>query len=157
MQWAGDFTYINTQSGWLYFAIVMDLFSRKIVGWSVGRQRNSNLTKRALTMALNKYPPQPGCIFHSDQGIEYAAHDFRELLESANMTRSMSRKATPQDNANVESFFHSMKNEIKQALMYKNQIEAVVNILEYIGFYNHERLHSSLGYQSPLNYEKLCA
>jgi len=111
-QWAGDYTYIHTESGFVYFAVVMDLFSRRIVGWSFSRRRDSELTKSALVRALKDHYPGLGCLFHSDQGIEYAAHDYHELLRAAGMVRSMSRKATPQDNAKVESFFHSLKAEV---------------------------------------------
>ena len=156
-QWAGDFTYIKTDSGWLYHAVVVDLYSRSVVGWSFSRNRNSELTKSALKMGLSRYEIADGCIFHSDQGIEYAAHEYRELVESAGMTRSMSRKGTPLDNAVVESFFHSMKSELVHQRKFKNEIEAVAHIIEYIEFYNRERLHSSLGYQSPSDYEKLVA
>lgn len=157
VQWAGDFTYIKTQSGWLYHAVVMDLFSRRIVGWSFSRKRNAELTKSALNMALSRHQPKSGCIFHSDQGIEYASHQYRDLVTSAGMTRSMSRKGNPLDNAKVESFFHSMKAELVHHRLFANKIEATARIIEYIEFYNRERLHSSLGYQSPENYEKLCA
>ena len=103
-QWAGDFTYIKTHAGWLYHAVVLDLYNRKVVGWSFSRKRNSNLTKSALRMALNKQRIEAGCIFHSDQGIEYAAHEYRDLVQAAGMRRSMSRKGNPIDNATVESF-----------------------------------------------------
>ena len=156
-QWAGDFTYIKTARGWLYHAVVMDLFSRRIVGWSFAQQRNAELTKSALRMALLNHPPQPGCLFHSDQGIEYAATEYREMVESAGLTRSMSRKGSPIDNAVVESFFHSLKTEVVHQQSFNNAIEAVTKIIPYIEFYNRERLHSSLNYQSPVNYEKLCA
>jgi transposase InsO family protein len=155
--WAGDFTYIKTRSGWLYHAVVLDLFSRKVVGWSFSRQRNADLTKSALRMALSREQQMEGCIFHSDQGIEYAAHEYRELVESAGMTRSMSRKGNPLDNATVESFFHTLKAELVHHRLFENDIEAVAHIVEYIEFYNRERLHSGIGYQSPVNYEKLCA
>lgn len=157
MQWAGDFTYIKTRLGWLYHAVVIDLFSRKVVGWSFSRKRNSELTKSALKMALLRDRPKSGCIFHSDQGIEYAAHDYRDLVEQAGMVRSMSRKGNPLDNAMVESFFHSMKTELVHQQLFENDIEAVAHIIQYIEFYNRERLHSALGYQSPDEYEKLCA
>ena len=157
IQWASDFTYIKTRTGWLYHAVVLDLYSRKVVGWSFSRKRNADLTKSALRMALSREAPQPGCIFHSDQGIEYAAHEYRELVEHAGMTRSMSRKGNPLDNAMVESFFHTLKAELIHHRLFENDIEAVAHIVEYIEFYNRERLHSSLNYQSPENYEKLCA
>lgn len=155
--WAGDFTYIKTQSGWLYHAIILDLYSRKVVGWSFSRKRNAELTKSALHMALDRNHPQCGCLFHSDQGIEYAAHEYRDMLREAGLTRSMSRKGNPLDNAFAESFFHTMKAELIHQKMFNNDIEAVAHIVEYIEFYNRERLHSALDFQSPARYEKLCA
>jgi len=156
-QWAGDFTYIKTRSGWFYHAVVLDLFSRKIVGWAFSRKRNAELTKSALRMALHRHPPKPGCLFHSDQGIEYAAHEYRNMVLDAGMVRSMSRKGNPLDNAFVESFFHSMKSELIHHKLFENDIEAVAHIVEFTEFYNRERLHSGIGYLSPEKYEKLCA
>ncbi len=156
-QWGGDFTYIKTRRGWLYLAVVLDLFNRKIVGWSFSGSRNALLTSSALKMALSRERIVPGCLFHSDQGIEYAAHDYRDLLESAGMTRSMSRKGNPLDNATVESFFHTLKAELVHQQTFDNEIEAVARMVEYIEFYNRDRLHSGLGYQSPARYERLCA
>ncbi|TCK18565.1 transposase InsO family protein [Thiogranum longum] len=157
VQWVGDFTHIKTRSGWLYHAVVLDLFSRKVVGWSFSRKRNAELTKSALRMALSRCTPEAGCIFHSDQGIEYAAHEYRALVESAGMTRSMSRKGNPLDNATAESFFHTLKAELVHHRLFENDIDAVAHIVEYIEFYNRERLHSGIDYQSPEKYEKLCA
>ena len=156
-QWAGDFTYIKTRNGWVYHAVVLDLFSRRIVGWSFSRKRNAELTKSALRMALHRHPPKAGCVFHSDQGIEYAAHEYRDLVARADMVRSMSRKGNPLDNAFVESFFHSMKAELIHHALFENEIEAVAHIVEFTEFYNRDRLHSGIGYQSPEKYEKLCA
>lgn len=156
-QWVGDFTYIKTGSGWLYLAVVMDLYSRRVVGWSFSRQRNSELTKSALNMAVARANPKAGCLFHSDQGIEYAAHDYRELLEKYGLIRSMSNKGSPLDNAAMESFFHTLKAELVHQRSFKNEIEATAHIIEYIEFYNRERRHSYLGYQSPEKYEILCA
>lgn len=156
-QWAGDFTYIKTRAGWIYLAVVLDLWHRKVVGWSVSRSRNSILTKGALTMALLREAIEPGCVFHSDQGIEYAAHDFRELVESAGMIRSMSRKGNPLDNATMESFFHTLKAEVVHQQLIQNEVEAVALTGHYVHFYNHERLHSGLGYSSPVEYERLRA
>lgn len=156
-QWAGDYTYLKTRRGWLYHAVVLDLYSRKVVGWSFSQKRNVDLTKSALRMALSRQRPQVGCLFHSDQGIEYAAYEYRDLLACAGMRRSMSRKGNPLDNAIVESFFHSLKAELVHQQVFANIGEAVTNIIEYIEFYNRERLHSSLDYQSPEKYEKLCA
>lgn len=155
--WAGDLTYLKYKSGHVYLAIVMDLFSRKIVGWGFSQTRDAELTKSALRMALNREHREVGCLFHSDQGSEYAAHDYREYAESAGLVRSMSRKSTPQDNAKVESFFHTLKAEIIYKRRFNKIYEIMAEVIEYINFYNTERLHSSLNYQSPINYEKLCA
>ena len=108
-------------------------------------------------MALSRERPSVGCIFHSDQGIEYAAHEYRDLVESANMRRSMSRKATPLDNAIVESFFHTLKTELVHQQKFESDIEAVARVVEFIEFYNRERLHSGIGYESPENYSRACA
>lgn len=156
-QWVGDFTYIKTGTGWLYHAVVLDLYNRRVVGWSFSRRRNADLTRSALRMALSRHQPPPGCLFHSDQGIEYAAHEYRELVESAGLVRSMSRKGSPLDNAVVESFFHTLKAELIRKHRFEHVIEAVAKIVEYIEFYNRERLHSSLGYQTPDEYGRACA
>jgi len=156
-QWAADFTYVRTGNGWLYHAIVMDLYTRKVVGWSFARKRNAELTASALKMALAREQPKAGCVFHSDQGIEYAAHEYRDLLRDAGLIRSMSRKGNPLDNATVESYFHSMKNECVRRRTFKDRIEATAKIVAYTEFYNRERLHSSLGYRAPQDYAKLCA
>lgn len=155
--WAGDFTYIRTGSGWLYHAVVVDLYSRRVVGWSFSRKRNSELTKSALRMALSREQPRLGCVFHSDQGIEYAAHEYRDLVAAAGLLRNMSRKATPLDNAMVESFFHTLKTELVHLRKFENDIEAVAGIVEFIEFYNRERLHSGIGCQSPASYVRACA
>ena len=155
--WAGDFTYIRTGSGWLYHAVVVDLFSRRVVGWSFNRSRNAELTRSALRMALHQQRPQPGCVFHSDQGIEYAAHEYRDALEAAGLRRSMSRKGNPLDNATVESFFSTLKAELVHQARFANDIEAVARISDFIGFYNRDRLHSGIGYQSPEMYLQGCA
>ena len=156
-QWVGDFTYIKTRSGWVYHAAVLDLFSRKIVGWSFSKKRNAELTKSALRMALIRNRPAQGCLFHSDQGIEYAAHEYRDMVFEAGLERSMSRKGNPLDNAAMESFFHTMKAELVHHRMFENEIDAVAHIVEYIEFYNRDRLHSGIDYQSPEIYEKLSA
>jgi len=156
-QWAGDFTYIRTNSGWLYHAVVIDLFSRRVIGTAFSKQRSADLTKRALHHAIARQAPKPGYLFHSDQGIEYAAHEYREALEEAGMTRSMSRKGKPRDNAAMESYFHTMKAELIHQKQFNDHIEAVAHIAEYVAFYNRERIHSSLDYHSPEKYEKLYA
>ena len=157
VHWGGDFTYIKTKQGWLFHAVVLDLYSRKVVGWSFSSKRNAELTKSALKVALQKEAYEKGCLFHSDQGIEYAAHEYRDMLLAAGMRRSMSRKSTPTDNAIVESYFHTFKNEVVQRRVYDSGYEAVAEAVDFINFYNRERLHTSLNYQSPENYEMLCA
>jgi len=154
-QWVGDFTHIRTQKGWLFHAVVMDLFTRKLIGWSFSQQRNSLMTQAAFKDALAKESPGNNCIFHSDQGIEYAANDFKGIVEESGLIRSMSRKATPTDNAAMESYFHTFKAEAIHGKRFKNQEEATLVSKKYIAFYNQERLHSSLGYTSPVKYEKL--
>ena len=144
-------------SGWLYHAVVVDLFSRRVVGWLFSRSRNAELTKSALRMALSRQCPQPGCVFHSDQGIEYAAHEYRDLVEQAGMRRSISRKGNPLDNGTVESFFRTLKAELVQQRRFANEIETVARIVEYIDFYNRDRLHSGIGYKSPEEYIGACA
>lgn len=108
-------------------------------------------------MALTRNPPKSGCLFHSGQGIENAAHTYRETIEEVNLVRSMSRKGNPLNNATMESYFHSLKAEHIHQQLFDNDIEAVVQIIEYMEFYTHERLHSSLDYQSPEAYERKCA
>jgi len=156
-QWVSDFTYIRTRTGWIYHAAVLDVFSRRVVGWSFSKKRNAELTKSALRMAILRNSPKAGCLFHSDQGIEYAAHEFRDALADAGLTRSMSRKGNPLDNAIMESYFHTMKAELIHQYVFESAIEAAAHIVEYVEFYNRSRLHSSLGYQSPEMYEKLSA
>ena len=141
----------------MYFAVVLDLYSRRVVGWSLNRKRSAELTMSALRMALNRAAPEPGCVFHSDQGVEYAAHHFRDLVRSAGLCQSMSRRGTPIDNAYVESFFHTFKNELVSRRVFDSDVEAAVEIIDYVDFYNRERLHSKLGYRSPECYEQLQA
>ena len=154
-QWVGDFTHIRTQKGWLFHAVVMDIFTRKLIGWSFSKQRNSLMTQAALKKALANEIPSSNCLFHSDQGIEYAANDFKALVEKSGLIRSMSRKATPIDNAAMESYFHTFKAEVIHGKRFKNQAEAQSITRKYIAFYNQERLHSSLGYTTPEKYAKL--
>lgn len=154
-QWVGDFTHIRTQKAWLFHAVVMDLFNRKLIGWSFSRQRNSAMTQAALKDALACETPSDYCLFHSDQGIEYAANDFKALVAKSGLIRSMSRKATPIDNAAMESYFHTFKAEVIHGKKFKTQEEAEAISRKYITFYNQERLHSSLGYTTPEKYAKL--
>ena len=152
--YVGDITYIRTQQGWLYLAVVIDLFSRKIVGWSMDDNMETQLVNNALHMALNNRKPPPQLIWHTDRGSQYASDSHRELLEDHNILQSMSRKGDCWDNAVSESFFHSLKTELVHHERFKTRAEANQAIFEYIEvFYNRQRLHSSNDYMSPVNYE----
>ena len=153
--YAADITYIWTQEGWLYLAVVMDLCSRKIVGWSMGSRMKAQLVCDALMMAIWRRRPKAGLIHHSDRGSQYASKEFRRLLKVHGYKGSMSRKGDCWDNAVVESFFGSLKQERVQWCHYQTRHEAQQDILEYISmFYNGHRLHSTLGYTSPNDFEK---
>jgi transposase InsO family protein len=152
--YVSDITYIWTQQGWLYLAVVIDLFSRKVVGWSMSTRMTAQLVCDALTMAIWQRRPEPGLIHHSDPGSQYACHAFRRLLATHGFQGSMSRKGNCWDNAVAESFFGSLKRERVQWRHYQTRQEAQQDILNYIAmFYNPYRLHSYLDYKSPNQYE----
>ena len=153
--WVSDITYIWTNEGWLYLCIVLDLFSRKVVGWAMSRNIDTQLVADSFTMAVLARNPEKGLIFHSDRGIQYAAHDFRRLLKDNHAVQSMSRKGNCWDNACAESFFSTLKNEEVFHKNYRTRKEARSSIFEYIAvFYNRFRKHTSLDYVSPEKYEK---
>lgn len=152
--YAADITYIWTREGWLYLAVVIDLCSRKVVGWSMSSRMKTQLVCDALTMAIWQRRPGAGLIHHSDRGSQYASKAFRKLLEVNDFKGSMSRKGDCWDNAVVESFFGSLKQERVHWRNYQTRYEAQQDILQYISvFYNNYRLHSTLGYMSPSDYE----
>lgn len=154
--WAGDITYIWTDEGWLYLAVVVDLFSRKVIGWPMERHMNKSLVQDAFLMAARKRKLKENTIFHSDRGSQYASIDYQETLEHFQFICSMSRKANCWDNAVVESFFGTLKSENTSFCRFKTREEAKQNIFEWIEvFYNRERIHSSLGFKSPMEYEEL--
>ena len=153
--YAADVTYIWTREGWLYLAVVMDLCSRRIVGWSMSSRMKAKLVCDALQMALWRRRPEAGLIHHSDRGSQYASKAFRRLLETHGIEGSMSRKGDCWDNSVVESFFGSLKQELVQWKQYQTRYEAQQDILEYITmFYNSDRLHSYLDYMSPNAFEQ---
>lgn len=153
--YVSDITYVWTQEGWLYLAVVIDLYSRKVVGWSMSSRMKAGLVCDALNMAIWQRQPAPGLIVHSDRGSQYASSRYRSLLRKHGFTGSMSRKGNCWDNAVAESFFGSLKQERVQWHHYQNRYEAQQDILNYISmFYNSFRLHSTLGYKSPNQYEK---
>ena len=156
--WLADITYIETDEGWLYLAAVMDLFSRKIVGWAMRDHLRTELASTALAMAIKRQRPAAGLVHHSDRGVQYAAHDYRTRLQSAGIQPSMSRKADCYDNAPMESFFHTLKTELVHHRKYATRTEAQRDIFAFIeGFYNRTRLHSSIGYISPIDMERKAA
>ncbi|MFG6208232.1 IS3 family transposase [Pseudomonas retamae] len=156
--WVADITYIRTRSGWLYLAVVLDLYSRKIVGWSMAPNMPAELVCSAMQLAIAQRQPPPGLIAHSDRGSQYASATYRELLARNGMQQSMSRKGNCWDNAVMERFFLSLKMERVWRRDYANHAEAIRDITEYIvGFYNNERLHSKLGYLPPTVYERAMA
>jgi putative transposase len=152
--WLADITYIPTAEGWLYLAAVMDLFSRKIVGWAMHDHMRVELVSSALTMAVRQQRPGTGLIHHSDRGVQYASHEYRAALAAAGVTASMSRKADCYDNAPMESFFHTLKTELVHHHQYQTCAEAQRDIFAFIeGFYNRTRLHSAIGYIAPTEME----
>ncbi len=154
--WTSDITYIRTSEGWLYLAAVIDIYSRKIIGWQLDKRMNSDLVEKALQNALMDRRIEKGIIFHSDQGIQYASESFRKLLRDNGFIQSMSRKGNCYDNAITETFFHTLKTELVHRTKYRTREEARRSIFEYIEiFYNRRRLHSAIGYCSPAEYEKL--
>ena len=156
MVWVSDITYIKTAEGWLFLAVVMDLYSRKIVGWSLARNMAVEMVKNALMMAIGRRAPGPGLIHHSDRGIQYACDEYRRLLQSYGMVGSMSRSGNCLDNAVAERFFCTLKTECLMNWRNMPAEEVKHDIVDYIEmFYNSERLHSFNEYFSPNDYEKL--
>ena len=155
-KWVGDITYIWTEERWLYLATVMDLYSRKIIGYAMGDHINAALACKAFKMAILRRPQAKELIYHSDRGSVYGSLEFRELLIQNNITPSMSRRGNCYDNAVAESFFHTLKVELIFQNEYKLKISAIFSISEWIeNFYNTERTHSTLGYCSPVEFEAL--
>jgi transposase InsO family protein len=153
--WACDVSYFWTQAGWIHLAIVMDLYSRRIIGWSMNNRIDKELTLDALEMAFTNRNPSEGVMHHSDQGFEYTNKDYQAILKERNMIVSMSRKANCYDNAVVESFFKTIKAELARKTKFVTQEGAKSAIFEYIEvFYNRRRMHSTLGYLSPMEYER---
>jgi transposase InsO family protein len=156
-KWVADVTYIPTREGWLFLAAVLDLYSRRIIGWSMSARLTSKLAQDALQNAINLRQPDNKVIVHSDRGKEYYASEYQTLLSSHDLTCSMSRKGNCYDNATMESFFHSLKVEQVHHDDYRTRQEARSVIFDYIEvFYNRQRRHSSLGYQSPISFEEKC-
>ena len=154
--WAGDITYLWTDEGWLYLAVVLDLYSRAVIGWAIGPRLTAGLAIDALSMALAHRKPTNGLLHHSDRGVQYAAADYRRVLTEHGITCSMSRKGNCWDNAVVESFFKTLKVERVYRRRYRVRAEAKQDVFQWIEvFYNRQRRHSTLGYRSPAEFEAM--
>jgi len=152
--WVSDFTYIQTESGWQYLAVVIDLYSRRIVGWSLNNRMTKRLVIDAMEMAIKNRRPKEGLIAHSDRGSQYCSNDYKKLLKKYKMQSSMSKKGDPYDNACAETFFHSFKVEWIYDNKFVGYEDLRVSIIEYIEiFYNRQRLHSYLDYMTPCEFE----
>jgi transposase InsO family protein len=151
--WVGDITYLKVGGTWRYLAVVMDRYSRRIVGWSVGRHKDARLTLAALNHAVVNRRPRPGILFHTDRGIEYAAYAFRARLAALGFVQSMNRPREVTDNAHMESFFHSMKTDVIHGVTLASPDDVGRLMRSYLPYYNRVRLHSGLGYCSPVDYE----
>ena len=153
--YVGDITYIPTKEGWLYLAVVIDIYSRKIVGWSMRYSLHTSLVNDALLMAIKRRNPNKGLIYHTDRGSQYASYEHKNLLEKYGIIQSMSKKGDCWDNAVAESFFHSLKTELIHHENFLTRKQANEKIFEYIEiFYNRQRLHSSNNYMSPSEFEE---
>jgi putative transposase len=156
--WVADITYLWTHEGWLYIAAVLDLFSRRVVGWAMANHMREDLIAKALQMAVSKRKPEHGLIHHSDRGSQYASHEYQQKLKRMGIVVSMSRKGNCWDNAVMERFFGSLKSERTDKMKYFTRSEAMADVVDYIEmFYNSQRLHSTLGYVTPLQYEQNAA
>ena len=152
--WVADITYVATNQGWLYLACVMDLASRRIVGWSMSERITADLVCRALSSAYWQRKPAAGLIMHSDRGSQYASASHRQMIKDYRMIQSMSRRANCWDNSAMESFFKTLKVERTHLLRYDTRALAKLDIVDWIeGFYNHSRMHSSIGYKTPVTAE----
>ena len=153
-KWLADLTYVPTAEGWLYLALILDVFSRKFVGWAMRDSMAQDLTLEALHMALGWRDPPHGLVHHSDRGSQYAAGDYRKVLAARGITVSMSRKGDCWDNAPMESANGTLKVECVHEAEFKTRAEAAQAIIEYLGYYNTERIHSSIGYLTPSEFER---
>jgi transposase InsO family protein len=151
--WVTDITYVWTSEGWLYLAAILDLFSRRVVGFAMSERIDRELTLNALLMAVGRRCPNAGLVHHSDRGSQYASHDYQRALTNQGATCSMSRKGNCWDNAVAESFFATLKTECVYLTKFETREDAKRVIFDYLGFYNHRRRHSTLGYVSPVEFE----
>jgi transposase InsO family protein len=153
--WTTDITYVWTLEGWLYLAVVIDLFSRQIVGWAIADHMRASLCVSALQMAFWRRKPKPGLLHHSDRGSQYASQEYRKHLGIMKMQQSMSRKGNCWDNAPTERFFRSLKHEQLNFERFRTKQAAKLSVIDYLAFYNGRRTHSKLDYQTPLEFEHI--
>jgi len=152
--WVSDITYLWTRQGWMYLAVIIDLYSRKVIGWSLRERMTAELVCEALDAAVEQRHPPPGLIFHSDRGSQYASRVFRRRLWRYRMRQSMSRKGNCWDNAVAESFFATLKKELVRDIPFESRAAARADVFEYIEvFYNRQRAHSLLAYETPTSFE----
>ena len=157
-KWAGDISYIWTGEGWLYLAVIIDLYSRRVIGWAVSGRMKRDLAIRALEMAINLRQPPPGCIHHTDRGSQYCSHDYQKILRKHHFQVSMSGKGNCFDNSVVETFFKTIKAELIWRHRWSTRRQVELALFEYInGFYNPRRRHSALGWKSPVAFERKVA
>lgn len=154
--WVTDITFVPTRRGWLYVAVMVDLYSRRVVGWSMSKRIDQQLVLDALHMAIRQRRPSPGLIVHSDQGQQYAGSTYRDVLRRHGLVQSMSRKGNCLDNAVAESFFSNLKNELVHHVVFEDRDEARAAIFDYMEvFYNRKRIHQTLGFRSPADFEMM--
>jgi putative transposase len=155
--WVGDVTYVRVGQCWRFLAMVMDQYSRRVLGWSLARVRSTSLTRAAFDHAIRRRRPGRGLIFHSDRGNEYLGTGFSERLTALGVRQSTTRGGAPADNAHAESFFHSLKADVLHGVAFHTDAQLRRSVGTYVRYYNHQRLHSALGYRSPVAYEQQAA